>query len=139
MSRSLNRRSETWRHVCLTLAMVAVAMKVLVPAGFMTRATTNDLPFAIVLCTAEGVAMVEPGGVLPGHTDDRSDQTASHEVPCAFAGHGVSAPAPNLLDIQSVEFMAFQVVAPPSRPDLTPGRGLAAPPLPARGPPTLLT
>lgn len=131
--------AKAWRHVCMTLAMLAVAVKVLVPGGFMVSAPTNDLPFAVVLCTEQGAMVVAPGEALPGHQDPRSDEEAGHDSPCAFAGHGLGAPAPNLLDASRVEFVAYAAPRPNAPAvSLAPGRGLAAPPLPARGPPSLL-
>lgn len=130
-------RAWRWdRGVFLTLAMLAVAMKIAVPAGYMTRAASNDLPFALVLCTADGAVTVAPGEVLPADHDKSRD--TKHDAPCAFAGHGVGVAPPNLLDFRAVQFVAYQAVTASPVVDLAPGRGLAAPPLPARGPPSLL-
>ena len=61
----MNRRRPTargLRHVYLTLAMLAVALKVLIPAGFMAApAKASELPFAIVLCTSQGMVTVDAG------------------------------------------------------------------------------
>ena len=133
------RRSPAWRGICLTLAVLAVAFKVLVPAGFMAAAPTNDLPFPLVLCTGQGALVVAPGDVLPGHEEQGTDGKAAPHNPCLFAGHGVGAPAPNLLDASRVEFITYAASSPVTPAfTLAPGRGLAAPPLPARGPPSLL-
>jgi hypothetical protein len=128
-----------WRQVCLTLAALAVFVKVLVPPGFMVApAQTNELPFPLVLCTGQGPMTIDPGGTLPGRvpTKHAPGEKTPHEAPCTFAAHSVAAPGPNLLDPAPVEFMGFERLA-PQRPrfDVSPGRGLAAPPLPARGPP----
>ncbi|MDP3746888.1 MAG: hypothetical protein Q8Q88_07535 [Phenylobacterium sp.] len=127
----------TTRGIFMMLAALAVALKVMIPAGFMTRTATNDLPFALVLCTAQGAVAVEPSQAAPEH-DDGGD-AADHDSPCAFAGHAATAPAPSPVAIGVVEFVAYRRhVAPIAPVDLAPGRGLAAPPLPARGPPSLL-
>lgn len=133
------RNSRVSRSVCLTLAVLAVALKVLIPAGFMTAAPTNDLPFALVLCTGQGAMVVAPGDILPGQEEPANADKVAHDAPCVFAGHGLGAPAPNLLDATRVEFVAYAVTSPPvPTVVLAPGRGLAAPPLPARGPPSPL-
>ena len=138
----MNRRHanpmRTSHGIFMMLAALAVAMKVLIPAGFMTQSRTNDLPFALVLCTSQGMVLVQPGEATPivDHDGQAGDQ--AHDAPCAFAGHAVAAPAPNLIDSGAVEFVAYRFVATEPLVDLAPGRGLAAPPLPARGPPSLL-
>jgi hypothetical protein len=127
------------RHVFLTLAMLALVLKVAVPAGFMTAApAANALPFALVICTGQGPMTLAPGEALAGHQKSPAGKT-THDSPCAFAGHGVGAAAPNLIDAVAVEFVAYRAAQNSPLVDLAPGRGLAAPPLPARGPPILLT
>jgi hypothetical protein len=135
-----NTRQPTgpWRQVLLTLAILAVALKVLIPPGFMAAAPSNDLPFAIVLCTAQGALTIGPGESLPAH--GKSDQPAksSHDSPCVFAGHGLGAPPPTPADLGPAEFVAYRAPVASTPPGLAPGRGLTGPPLPARGPPSLL-
>jgi hypothetical protein len=126
------------RCAFLTLAILALAFKIVVPPGFMAARPTNDLPFAIVLCTGQGTVTVNTGEALPTHGDSEAPAKSNHESPCAFAGQGVSAPPPALQAIGKVEFVAFAPFAVRTPPSLAPGRGLAAPPLPARGPPSLL-
>ncbi|WP_374576845.1 DUF2946 family protein [Phenylobacterium sp.] len=137
MNRFASTEPNRLRRVWLTLAMLAVALKVMIPAGFMTAGPQEaDLPFALVLCTAQGAVTVDPGD-LPGHSDDAP--TERHDSPCAFAGHGAPLSLPNLIDAVRVEFVAYRApAAVPVRQAVAPGRGLAAPPLPARGPPSLL-
>jgi hypothetical protein len=118
-------RSSAWRGVLLTLAVLALVMRVAVPQGFMVSGEAGSGP-QLVVCTGHG----------PLKTDPSSPAGKSRpDSPCAFAGHGVGAapqPAP-----------AIQLVsrALPPEPhaalpvDAVPGRGLAAPPPPALGPP----
>lgn len=138
MTRSPNL-GRTWtRGAFLALAILALALKVMVPAGFMTTAQpTNGLPFTLVLCTGQGPLVVESGDVLNPHDKAPVDKPA-HDTPCPFAGHGAAAPPPSALVVAKVEFVAYRPVAPTRIVHLAPGRGLAAPPLPARGPPSLL-
>ncbi|WP_332772775.1 hypothetical protein [Phenylobacterium sp.] len=133
MTSRIRPGAATTRGIFLMLAALAVALKVMIPAGFMTRTATNDLPFALVLCTDQGAVKVELQ-TAPDHGD-----VADHDSPCAFAGHTTAAPAPSPIATGVVEFVAYRRHLAPSAPvDLTPGRGLAAPPLPARGPPSLV-
>jgi hypothetical protein len=137
--RTARQPAGLWRHVCLSLATLAIALKVLVPAGFMAAAAPADaLPFALVICSGHGPLTVAPGEALTSHQKSPSGKT-THDSPCAFAGHGAGAPAPNLIDTVTVEFVAYRAAQNAPLVDLAPGRGLAAPPLPARGPPILLT
>lgn len=139
MIRTARRPTWIWRHVFLTLATLAVALKVLVPAGFMVGATSDGLAFPIVLCAAQGAAMAGPdhaasGHEMPGHAPAKP----AHDSPCAFAGHGLGAPAPSVHDAGAITYLAYAYLAPRAVDDLAPGRGLTGPPLPARGPPVPL-
>lgn len=126
------------RDAFLVLATLAIALRIMIPAGFMTAPQpTNGLPFALVLCTGQGAMVVQPGETL-GHHDKAPADKPAHDDPCPFAGHGVAAPPPSALAVANVEFVAYRPVAPARVVHLAPGRGLAAPPLPARGPPSLL-
>ena len=124
----------------MTLAALAVALKVLIPAGFMTAPDPrNGLPFALVLCTGDGAKLVQPGDALAGHQDKNGGgDKSAHDAPCPFAGHGAAAPPPSPFTASKVEFVAYAPVEPTRVIHLAPGRGLAAPPLPARGPPSQL-
>lgn len=124
----------------MVLAALALAIKIMIPAGFMTAPpSAEELPFTLVLCTAQGAVTVQADDLAPQNHDDQDPgQSAAHDSPCAFAGHGAGAPPPNLLDARAVEFVAYRAPAATQVVDRAPGRGLAAPPLPARGPPTLL-
>jgi hypothetical protein len=122
-----------WRSVGLMLAVFAVSMKVLVPSGFMVApSASGDLPFALVICTGQGAMTIKAPG---DHTP--APAKTSHDV-CPFAGNAVGAPAPSLVAAADVEFVAYRLPVSPSQVAVTPGRGLSAPPLPARGPPRLL-
>lgn len=127
------------RQVCMTLAVLAIVMKVLIPPGFMAGAPTNDLPFQIYLCTAQGGVAIQSGEALPhGNDPAKAPANAAHDSPCAFSGHALGAPPPSVADTPAAAFLAYLAPAPSLSPDLIPGRGLTGPPLPARGPPALL-
>lgn len=128
------------RHVCLTLVALAIAMKVLIPPGMMVATgPRNELPFPIVLCTGEGMLSVAPGAPLSQHDDTTKDAPAKSDAPCLFAGHALAAPPPVVAAIGEVTFVTLQSDAPLPAVSVTPGHGLSGPPLPARGPPILLT
>lgn len=140
MIRAFDQRRGTSGGIFMVLAALALAIKVMIPAGFMTAPPASDeLPFALVLCTSQGAVTVQPGDLAaPSHDDKGSTPDSAHDSPCAFAGHGAGAPPPNLLDARSVEFVAYRAPAAAQIVHLAPGRGLSAPPLPARGPPAQL-
>lgn len=126
----------------MMLAVLALALKVLVPPGAMIAGPSDGASFPLVLCTGHGPLTVD-SATLFGGTDAGKKAPADkspHDAPCTFAGHGAVAPTPDLHVFERVTFVVFEA-APQTRaqPDLIPGRGLAAPPLPARGPPSLLT
>lgn len=124
------RHSPLVRNVFLTLAAFALALRVLVPAGFMVDSTSRGV--ALVICTSQGTTVVHQDGA-PASPASKSQ----HEAPCTFAGHGTGAVAPSLAAPAAAAYAAYVAASPASPPGLAPGRGLAAPPLPARGPPTL--
>ena len=136
-------RSVLGQTTLVVLAFLALAMKVLVPPGYMAASGPADgPPFALVLCTAQGPV---PAAALPAavQTDalgdtsgDESKDNPPHS-PCVFAGHAAGAVGPDQLTVQSVRFAGYAPPAVAVQPIATPGRGLTAPPLPARGPPQL--
>lgn len=133
------RLGRTWtRGVFLTLAVLALALKILVPAGFMTATEPrNGSPFALVLCTGQGPLVIQPGEALD-HRDKAPADKPSHDEPCPFSAQGAAAPPPSGLVIAKIAFVAYRPAPPARVTHLAPGRGLTAPPLPARGPPSLL-
>ncbi len=139
MIRAARQSTGLLRHVWLTLATLAIALKILVPPGFMAGPATQDLPFALVLCTGQGAIIIQPGDALPGHGDHApAPADSAQDHPCLFAGHSLGAPPPDLAVVAVIDFAAYD-----PRPQIgatapAPGRGSAGPPLPARGPPALL-
>ena len=123
------------RPVFLTLACLAVALRILIPPGFMAAAPTNDLPFPIVLCSTQGAITVAAGQPIPSHGDN--EPGSAHDSPCVFAG-AAATPPPASVDTPEPALLAAQAPASGLVLGLAPGRGLAAPPPPARGPPAPL-
>jgi hypothetical protein len=126
------RRSASISSLALALVLLtAIALRALTPAGWMP---TGQPGAPMVICTGEGpMALKAPGDHVPA-----PDSKAHHE-PCAFSGLGF-APAPESRAVAVAERVLFALEAPAApRSSITPGRGLAAPPPPARGPPIQLT
>ncbi|AVG21577.1 hypothetical protein EIB18_18515 [Caulobacter vibrioides] len=129
------------RDAFLALALLAVVLKVMIPAGFMPSAESrNGLPFALVLCTGDGAKVVQPGDTLDARHGDKGDQSdkAGHDVPCPFAAQGAAAPPPTVVATIAIDLVAYAAPAIPPARTLAPGRGLAAPPPPPTGPPLVL-
>ena len=127
MGRS-GHRAGLWRGVFLTLAVLVLALKVLVPTGYMVADTGGGL--ALTICTGHGPLIVR-------HGDPKAPAQRTSDAPCAFAGAmtPITPTAPTLVAARPA--FAMVTAASPLRPDLSPGRGLAAPPPPAVGPPIL--
>ncbi|MDP3174557.1 MAG: hypothetical protein Q8M88_09010 [Phenylobacterium sp.] len=142
------------RGVAVTFAMMALALRAAIPAGFMI--SVEDGAPRLIPCVGElpgapssgshlttGVEMtgIAVASAPHDHKDDpdgrKNDGSRSHSE-CVFAGHGAGAPAPSLI-AESTEALTLYTAETPSAAwrDIIPGRGLSAPPPPARGPPTI--
>jgi hypothetical protein len=133
--RARHRRPGLARRLFPALALLALAVRILVPQGFMVASAEAPSAFPLVICTSQGV--IQAGPLAPLHKAP-DGKTSAHDAPCAFAGH-TPAPAPDLFTAERVSFAADHAApSTPVRRDLAPGRGLTAPPLPARGPPQLI-
>jgi hypothetical protein len=122
---------KAWSRSWLVVALVAVAMKVLVPPGFMVASPDSSVQLAVplVICTGHGPATSER------ESDHRAPpHKSASEGTCLFAGHGLAAEAPLAPPIARA-FASAKTTPPLTPADLAPGRGLAAPPPPVRGPP----
>lgn len=126
-----------WRQAFLTLAVLALLVKVAIPAGFMPDTNRATGLFAITLCTGQGPAVgyLNAKGELVDHDPSKHDPKKSHrEAPCAFAGNASASVEP--LAEPLAEPNAPTVAPQPFlRRHATPGRGLAAPPPPSHAPP----
>jgi len=110
----------------VVLALLAVALKVLTPPGFMIA--QNGGSFPLVICTGHGPLE------LSGKADPVHGKTSTSDAPCAFSGH-VATPPPALIVVGAAVGLAYLAPAMDRRGDLVPGRGLAAPPPPSQAPP----
>jgi hypothetical protein len=108
------------------LALLAVALKVAIPPGFMIAQTGGSFP--LVICTGHGPL------VLSGQTHSDHGKKSTSDAPCAFSGH-VATPPPASVVVSAAVGLVYLAPAIDRRGDLVPGRGLAAPPPPSQGPP----
>jgi hypothetical protein len=123
-------RPRWFRRAPLAAALLALCVQLMFPAGFMAASAGEARGFPIVICTAQGSVTMDwdsAGGV-------HKQAPVKPMAHCPFAGHATSAPPPVP---QAVAIpAAFEPAAADERPYLVfPGRGLAAPPPPAIGPP----
>lgn len=109
------------------------------PEGWMPGKTaTGD--FAIVACdgmqTATGMPMATGMAMSHDTSHPTPSKNPSSGHPCTFAGIGIAdAPPPQLaIDAPLAPYVAAGAFAVGA---IVPGRGLAAPPPPATGPPAL--
>jgi len=110
----------------LILALLALWMQVLVPAGFMVSATGASS--GLVICTGHGALD------LSDHSHSGKAPQSKIDAPCLFAGHGLASSTPQPTRIAAPLYAFTSPLALTSE-QASPGSGLAAPPPPARGPP----
>jgi hypothetical protein len=135
----------------MTCALLAIAVKALIPAGFMLAPGQQDQLLAIVMCTGSGsqtLYMAQDGQIYADpnvlETDSTDgDPSKDHnkpngDHPCTFASHHSLALAQHILPNHVVGFMPHTQVATSASYDQVPGRGLAAPPPPATASPLLI-
>ena len=121
-----------WRAMAMALATLAIALRILLPAGFMLQTSGRDLP-GLVICTGQGAMTLAADGTLQSDTEDGSAaNTETH--PCAFSSAVVGFTAPLAVGVA----LSLPLSSPVTAPRLMtqrPGLGLAAPPPPTTGPP----
>jgi hypothetical protein len=115
--------------------VLALAMRMVMPVGWMPSFAGGQA--TITLCTSAG--MVEAWVDADGNIHKESPQKkSSKDQPCAFAGLGGALDLPQFAELGSeMPPLAADTVAFPLT-QVRIGLGLAAPPPPAIGPPTLI-
>lgn len=133
--------SERMRGMGLALATLTVLVRLLFPSGFMLSPDRAAAP-TLVICTGQGAMTVvldaqgHAQKVEAGHKGDpRSDGKTSH--PCTFAVATAAFNAP-LLIAAPIPKILVRAIAAPLMTTQRPGQGLAAPPPPTTGPPTIV-
>lgn len=122
---------------CLKAVLVAAfVVRALIPPGYMLEAASAAEGVKIVLCSAHGAieARFDPKTGEITYDETPTKKVPAGDQPCAFAAFAkLAAPAsvPSLPLPASSEASSQELTH-----ELTPGRGLVAPPPPATGPPT---
>jgi len=120
------------------LVALAVAFRLTFAPGYMLSATPERV--AMVICTGEGAVsrLVDIGGHGGGGGGQlpADNENPGQKSPCAFAMAGPAlAPPATITPVRVSAYLAAPVLAGMS---VAPGLGLAAPPPPATGPPSLI-
>ena len=139
------RTSTAWRRVFAAIAVLALAMKLLTPPGYMPG---TSLAQPIVLCPAQdGMAMSHEAmaptatsgmSMAMHHGDGHGPSKAPHdnsEHSCAFAGLAGAPLAAGFDNPVPAPIIAAATHAVATGHTATPGRGMAAPPPPSHAPP----
>jgi hypothetical protein len=113
------------RPALIALALVALWVQALVPAGYMVGSGPTQ---GLVICTGHGP--------LTDHKQPGGAPTTNHDSVCVFASHGAALTTPTF-DRLPMQVSVKRETASLATIEQTPGRGLAAPPPPSRGPPEL--
>jgi hypothetical protein len=121
------------------VALMAMIVRGLVPSGYMLAAADTPGDFvSIVICHGDGTdgtqslldlkngKIVDPED-LPGQSDDGKNQTCPYAMSAHFTPPVVNGKLERPVQEPAIFLSASDY--------LVPGRGLAAPPPPARGPP----
>jgi hypothetical protein len=126
-------------RLAITMAMLAVMIRVLVPAGFMVAPGSEAGGSRIVICSPQGAVevLIDSSGnrVKPPADDHGKSKVGEH--PCAFATVATATLTSDLV-MESAAVIYAGPDSASSSPAQRPGLGLAAPPPPKTGPPILL-
>lgn len=128
------RASAPMRSLSAFVLLAALVARLLVPAGWMP---STDRAFAITVCTGIDTQTVWLDTNGNTHRQDPSKADDSDHEPCIFGGGTLASLLPEMPAIKTT------VIVPQHQPGLSPdhatiGRGLAAPPPPSTGPPSLI-
>lgn len=125
-------------RLLMALALIAIAIRAVVPVGFMLSASP-DRWIVVTMCSGAGPMQMalnlETGehreGEAPSHEDPSK---AVHHAPCVFAAAATPAP-PASVAILAPPIEIFAEATRTFPESVSVGRGLAAPPPWATGPP----
>ncbi len=123
------------RHFALALIALALLARMLVPAGYMPTTGTDGM-IRISVCTGMGAQTAFIGRDGKVHQDAPS---GSHHdpQPCGFGALGLGLDDLPVLNLPLPAIVAAVTIV-AARPVPAIGRGLAAPPPPSTGPPSLI-
>jgi hypothetical protein len=130
--RPMRRPNRNW---LIALFVLALAVRMVIPTGWMPSFT--DSKTTITLCTGAGMveAWVDADGKI--HKENPTKKGAGDQ-PCAFAGLGGAADAPEFETASLALPFAPQLIHNNKATAVAIGLGLAAPPPPATAPPALI-
>jgi hypothetical protein len=115
------------------MVALAVALRLTVLPGYMIQAAPGAL--TVVVCTANGaVSQLIAPPVSSSAPQEQQDEGDGKAPACAFAMAGATLAAPEAQIVAAAPPSSATAPLPSAR-ALAPGRGLAAPPPPATGPP----
>jgi hypothetical protein len=121
------------RRLALAFVVLALTVRALVPNGWMPD---GERAFALTVCTGvdtQTIWMDSKGGLHKQHPDGHKQ---SKHWPCAYAGHAdASTPVADVNSDADLRLLAIREPIDPLHVAI--GLGLAAPPPPQTGPPTL--
>lgn len=123
------RLSRAGQGRVIALLALALFVRALVPTGWMPVATADGL--GMELCAGQAMAPQAMAGMKHGREQGKQ---ALPDHPCAFAGLGLAADTAPPLVVVALALMPPPMLAPRGL-AIAIGRGLAAPPPPATGPP----
>ena len=125
--RSLQRIDGVW-SAWIAIALLSVLARAIVPAGYMAAAERGP---GFTICSSQFAVAGAQKDVDPYHSGKSSNAS------CPFAMLQLAVDTPVSPTI-GAPVTAYSVTATSPELHLAPGRGLAAPPPPSTGPPTLL-
>lgn len=123
----------SYRRAAMVIVLLALAARMLVPQGWMPSRAPGQI---ISICNGiDGMtkAVLGKDGKLQQLPEDEHETS---DRQCAFAGMVMAGTLPNISDAQSLLISLLQEL-PAQFCAVAIGRGLAAPPPPATGPPIL--
>jgi hypothetical protein len=132
---AMRSRSRNHRMLALAVLACAMALRILVPEGWMP--VSDGHGFRITLCTGSGpmdMTMAMPGMAMHHGKAGHGPQQPMQDHPCTFAHLGLAFAEPVLPSLapppaEAAEALAARAFA------VAIGHGLAAPPPPSTGPP----
>lgn len=146
MNRGATRLTPWLARLGVILAFCAVALRIAIPSGYMLGQPSgvNGLP-ALMICSGQGALEVKNDAnpaldglrkIVADH-DKKDGEKSAPQHGCAFAGHSTPVHAPVLQSLAAPAFAPFvQAASTPLH--QRPGLGLAAPPPPKTGPPSIV-
>jgi hypothetical protein len=130
----VNLASTPLRNFAAVFILMALAMRVIIPSGYMPSAERG---FALTICAGMDTQTVwmDKSGKL--HKEDPSKGKSVEHQPCAFAGAAIAGNFPAAALPVAMAPVALAIPAFAKR-EVSVGAGLAAPPPPAIGPPSYI-